>query len=556
MTRAALLVAATLLVPVLLHLSSADTAATSFDADVTVPYGVPDELVTTAVGTSSVDQIDVPFTVPMDAVNLVATLSWPNDGVTDLDLYLDGPHGESIGTQAATSNDPETGTVPVASAGAWTAHVNPFVSTGTTAHLHVEWTPATGGGPLATTILGQPFAGSAETFSLTAAPSGGTPPYADAWDLDGAGTFALDGASVQLGPLSPGEHNVTLRTTDAAGGVALATQELTVWSAAHDLSAICGGHDDWAYWTMEFNQTHGTCWMHEGHHTYFFGDAPYALRSIQGFAFSVEQQFAPSLDMRLTVETSMDGLHWTTVGYGQYKYLPDPNDPSTLPFPERQVVSLDIQGAGQVFRYLRIHEPPSLSQGLSGYLDHSQIHIAVDDASAPTKAHGGLHVTTRHTVQLSCEDDMMERFFDTHPCTFGGLDRYDSASFFQTYPLTANATLDGIGGSFTLAPFRADDFFDGTPLTTSEDTAAYVLTSTDGRAWTLQATIPAVYGVPTSFHVALDDANARFVRLFPQYHALFDDTVNNASLHHPRAFFLHSNVTLEGAVPVAHGSAG
>lgn len=518
------------------------------EKNVTIVLGVPDE----PAGVSE-DGKRVSFIVPTGYGTVTATLSWPDAASV---LYLDLQDSSSVTVASDRSGaSPLRATATAPTPGAWTAIIRPYSSTGTTAHLVVR---ALNTGALPTAYVGAaPYWESAvfgrlDAQKLRAFPSGGIPPYAVAWDADGDGIFEISGENATF-TFPGGDRNVSTKVTDGAGFETLVTTPIRVEPSIQRVTyGICGGATDFPLWTMEFSASRGTCWIHGGHHSYFMGDHAYALRELHGFAFDVEQQFAPSLPdpafitdplhRQLSVEVSLDGRSWTTVGSGQYGYV-TPADPTRDTY-ERQNVFFDIVASGQPFRFLRVHNPLSLSEGLSGYLDHTQLRFKVDDLGPVARPASG-----PATRSYSCDaSDNMEAFFATHPCWFGGIDRYDAASFYATYFLGENATLDRATGTFQLAPFRDDDFTAGTALASARFTKAYVQTSVDGRNWTTQATVNATYGVPQAFDLTLPHVDARFIRFFPEYHALFD---LNDSRHHPRAYFLQTDVTVTGLLPAA-----
>lgn len=523
------------------------------DTTLTIPAGVPDE----EAGVSE-DAKRVFVIVPPGYGALDATLTWPDAGST-LQLDLVDTAGQVRASDHGGAS-PERAVATQPERGAWTAIVRPYLSSGTTAHLVVR---ALNTSAMPDAFIGQaPYwngnhFGSADAQVMDAFPRGGTPPYVVAWDTADDGSYATVGTSATF-QFPIGEHVARARITDAGGyRVALATPVTVEPNATTVKWGICGGLDVFQLWAMEFSATHGTCWIHDGHHTYFLGDHLYAFKGAHGYAFDVEQQFAPSapdpdfvldpLHRQLVMEVSVDGTHWTPVGYGQYG-LAVPADSGSDSW-ERQKVFFEITGAGQPFRFLRVHDPLSLSQGLSGYLDHTQLRLEMDDLGAAPM--------TNETVAeraLSCDHgDNMEAFFATHPCWFGGIDRYDATSFYETYFLGDGATLDRVRGSFLLLPFRDDDWFSNDTIPNAEVAAAYLQTSVDGRNWTTQATVLAGYGVTQAFDVALPHVDARFVRFFPQYHKNFDlendPNCGCASEHHPKAYFVHTDVTVDGALP-------
>lgn len=304
------------------------------------------------------------------------------------------------------------------------------------------------------------------------------------------------------------------------------------------LKLRCGGDKATPYWAMEFTASKGTCWMHGGHHTYFFGDRTYRLVRATGMAFAVEQMFSPPTEVvpgspgttPVWLEASLDGRTWTPAGFAPYRLLTS-----------RQEVKFDI-GKGPEFRFLRVRAPRSAAQGLSGYVDHTSLDVVaapLGRVPTPKPALGF------RTAELTCEDDILEDFFAEHPCTFGGINRYDAPSFFHTYFLGDGVRLSQLSGRFRLGPWRTDD----TPAT--QDCKAFVQISVDGVRWTNVGTFDGSYGEDREFFVTLKNVPARFVRLFPDYHPRYDDTRTAAPLHHPKGFFLDSTLTVTGSLPRA-----
>ena len=108
-----------------------------FHEDVTVGIGVPDEPVTLQLfGPPSIDEVDVPFTLSTASLSVTATVSWADDGVTDIDFELRAPDGTLTGAQGQSSANPEIAT-EAGPAGGWTVQIYPFLTLGTTVHVHV-----------------------------------------------------------------------------------------------------------------------------------------------------------------------------------------------------------------------------------------------------------------------------------------------------------------------------------------------------------------------------------------------------------------------------------
>lgn len=210
--------------------------------------------------------------------------------------------------------------------------------------------------------------------------------------------------------------------------------------------------------SMEHEYLEKGCWGHLGMHTYFLGrDTVYDLQAGEGRVFSVEQQLSPPLEdprlqtdppqlfTPLPIETSLDGIEWTRVSEVDYKFIGLESGGTS----SRQEIFFEFEADGQPFQYLRVRQPLSAAQGLSGYLDASRLAINVteSDESPPALS----QASTR-----TCEKDIMEAVWDAHPCWFGGINRWDTPSFIHTYPL-GDATLDRVEGTATFAYWRPED---------------------------------------------------------------------------------------------------
>jgi hypothetical protein len=262
----------------------------------------------------------------------------------------------------------------------------------------------------------------------------------------------------------------------------------------------------------------GGCWGHLGHHTYDL-DGLHRVGAVSGSVFSVEEQFSPPTEgFVVLVEGSADGLAWTQLHAMPY-----------VATSERQSIAFSFDGAGFEARFVRIRQPRSAAQGLSGYLDASRFDAELSpvDATPATAAH-----------ELSCERDVMERFFDAHPCWFGGIDRYDAPSVFHTYPLGADRPLARVAGEVTFLPWRLDDYSSGSSRT---QIAGFVQVSADGVRWTDAGRIEGSYGTPIAFDLDTAGTTARFVRLVGEHHARF---ASDPALKHTRGMVLSSRLSL------------
>ncbi|MGB0653612.1 MAG: hypothetical protein ACPGQL_10480, partial [Thermoplasmatota archaeon] len=297
---------------------------------------------------------------------------------------------------------------------------------------------------------------------------------------------------------------------------------------------------------METEYAQSGCWAHFGHHTYFTGPEVRLLGEGTGRLFVVEQQLAPTLgianvtwepmelETMVPIEISLDGRTWTRVTNAQYLFLSVEQG-----LPTRQSIQVDFDGGDQPFRYLRAREPMSVTQGLSGYLDHSRFTIEAPVAATP--APGAL---TQGERSLSCQDDILEDIFSWHPCTFGFVHHWDAPSWFHTYPLGA-AELDRVSGTVTAGYFRPDDpgICCAQTLPGVLDGDLWLQTSVDGVSWTTRHVFPSTYGLATSFDVALPATEAAFIRLVSAPHPGF---YLHPALKHPEAYLVYSALELEG----------
>ncbi len=271
--------------------------------------------------------------------------------------------------------------------------------------------------------------------------------------------------------------------------------------------------------------TKGACWFHLGHHTYDMG-GPFRIGQVEGAVFSVEVQFSPPTELMmsqaaLAFESSIDGLDWNTVTHLPYNLRL-----------QRQQIDFSFDAGGIVARFLRIRQPRSAAQGLSGYLDSSRFDADLTPMPSPLSS-----PAAPGTIELSCAEDVMERFFDEHPCWFGGANRYDSPSVFHTYPISI-ASVSRIEGTATFLPWRTDDYTSGggsrTVLT------GYVQVSTDSRHWVTVLTMTGEYGRSIAFAAELGaPVEASFVRVVAEYsHAV----KQHPALKHVRGMLLDSSL--------------
>ncbi|MFP5225686.1 MAG: hypothetical protein ACLGH3_09095 [Actinomycetota bacterium] len=269
---------------------------------------------------------------------------------------------------------------------------------------------------------------------------------------------------------------------------------------------------------------YGPCWFHTGHHTYDLGGV-YAVDNLKGRVFSVEVQFSPPIEadasgITIVVEASLDGRNWEPIGTMPYAAL------ST-----RQDILFDLDTDGVLARYLRIRQPLSAAQGLSGYLDSSRFEASLRSATADP-----LPAWESDERELRCASDTMERIYPGHPCWFGGINRYDSPSVFHTYPLDGVQQVGQVEGVATFLPWRTDDYTqNGGNRRTLQ---AHLQSSVDGEDWTTVHTFTAEYGVPAGF-VTDEVGQAAYLRLVAEYHK---GVTTHPALKHVRGMLFDSTL--------------
>lgn len=305
--------------------------------------------------------------------------------------------------------------------------------------------------------------------------------------------------------------------------------------------------------SMEHTYLEQGCWGHVGIHHYFVGgDGAYTLHGGAGRLFSVEQQLSPPVEFAaprtsppqvvssMPVEVSLDGITWTRVADAGYRFAGLESGGTAT----RQEILFTFTAAGEPFRFIRVRQPLSAAQGLSGYLDASRMTLEVGDAGlvpAPV-------VTRQENAARNCSEHIMEAVWAAHPCWFGGINRWDTPSFFHTYPL-GDARLDRVEATVVFAYFRPED-----PGTCCGQTRSGILdgpvllqSSLDGEAWQTIATVEVGYGTPHTFAVdGLDGRESRFLRLVADKHPGY---WNHPALKHPEAYLLHSELILTGLLP-------
>lgn len=305
--------------------------------------------------------------------------------------------------------------------------------------------------------------------------------------------------------------------------------------------------------SMEHEYLEHRCWGHLGIHTYYAGtDTTYVLKGGSGTAFSVEQQLSPPLEdpgaeawppqvfTPLPIETSLDGIQWDAVASAEYKFAGLQQGGTSM----RQEMEFEFETEDEPeFRYLRIRQPLSSAQGLSGYIDYSEfvldVRIAEVQPQPPLVEQSGVH--------LSCLFDTMEAVWAGHPCWYGGINRWDAPSFFHTYPLE-HAVLDRVEGMALFAYWRPEDpgTCCGQTIPGMLDGPVFLQSSLDGVHWGDLATFNATYGVPLEFSVDLDGHETRFLRLVSDKHPGYWE---HPALKRPEAYLLHSELVLDGWLP-------
>lgn len=532
----------------------AEHLAEPVDETLLLGAGLPDELVG-ASGLADQQTRDVAFSVPAEADRVVARLSWENPSINDLDLVLLDPDGEeATGNQGRSAGHPELVRHADPIEGEWTARIEPWLSTPEQAHLEV-YVLDTVELPSAK-IVGPSLFGVEDTVVANGSSS---PAEATAsWDTDADGLFDDGtGDGVEIGVREPGEHLVRYQVTDAQGFRDLVNVSLEVTDAAeHALSFRCRDKPHWGLHSMEYSWSLGTCWMHGGHHTYTLEDTVEIVGG-QGRLFSVEQQFSPPTEYEeapfktpLALEVSTDGVSWERLDAAEYRFLEDPREGS-IGFLTRQAVHFSFETEPTPAEMFRVHQPRSAAQGLSGFIDASRGYLLANDTDA-----GPPQAPPEGSLELSCQEDLMEAFFAEHPCWYGGINRYDAASFFHTYHPGEGTMVDRVEASVAVGPWRTDDWFRPITFQVEEQvnqttqTRVHLQASPDGQAWSTIATHVVPFGQETTFATELaEPAPASFLRLVTDHHPLSEEYRSSAPLHHPEAYFLHSELAIDVTSP-------
>jgi hypothetical protein len=299
------------------------------------------------------------------------------------------------------------------------------------------------------------------------------------------------------------------------------------------------------------------CWQHLGMHHYFVGrDVVYRLHAGTGFIGGKEQILSPKVEYTATppppnqltqahwfLETSLDGLVWKKLANVQFQYL-NANNAN---------VAFTVADPGESFRFFRVRNPMSATHGLSGYEDGNfwTLHVSVQGpAPAPP--------LVPQTVEKSCERDILEMVYDSHPCWFGGKHYYDAASWFHHYFL-GQAHLTRVQGSVVALYWRAADVGQvvnaiGVEGITSPLTGTLIVqASNDSVQWTTVGTKTIVYGIPNEFDFPLAGGlDAKFVRVSTDRQAHWKATNcwhECAPEHHNEGYLMDSRLTLTGLLP-------
>ncbi len=290
-----------------------------------------------------------------------------------------------------------------------------------------------------------------------------------------------------------------------------------------------------------------SCWGHVGHHTYLLPD-PVVVHAVAGHVFAVEVTgTAVAGASVVTLQSSLDGLDWTELGH--VPYVSDDDDRNDLVF--------DIATSPTTVRFVRIAMPPSIHDGLAGYLDHTNLTLT---ATRPTVPVAPLQAPATH----QCGSSVLEDFFPEHPCWFGGRDAvdeaaggepsgvhssivgsqssyYDSPSFLHTYVVAGavgafEATLRVQLWRAQQTPLCTVTYQEAPPVTPSVRAEA----SPDGVQWTTVAEAPGSYSDEVRLEGTIPPGMA--LLRFGTGAAAGDQV----GCHHPAAFLLESGFVLAG----------
>lgn len=312
------------------------------------------------------------------------------------------------------------------------------------------------------------------------------------------------------------------------------------------------------------------CWGHVGLHQYFFGHEKRLLLhggrgrpNYPGILVTEIDQSVPqdplldpnpadprvTVDAPILIETSMDGLSWTTVREVPYRSLrldPTGSNPTDTGGGRQNLSDFPFElGAPAEFRFLRIVGPASHAGGLAGYIDSTNLELTVSEVALITPQALAAEASTR---TLHCATDILEDLFPDHPCTFGGANHWDAPSFFHTYFL-GEAEIRKVRAVVNLLPFRPHDSGQGAAGTIAGKLS--VQASLDGTLWTNVSTpqdAAVEYGEDATlvYDVPPELGRVRFLRLAPELHPRYADVQSCAACHRPEAYFRSSEVTVDG----------
>lgn len=306
-------------------------------------------------------------------------------------------------------------------------------------------------------------------------------------------------------------------------------------------------------------QVFGGCWAHYSVYQWFLGtDHELTLKGGKIRIDYTENAMAPSPEALPLIEVSSDGRGWSPV-------LATVSVPAVGIQVECCELTYDatLVAQDQSFRFLRVHGPLSATGGLGGYIDYAYgtLSFTVGDP-APTLP----SATPETTLPLSCLTDIMEAVYPAHPCSYGGVDDYDSTSGLATYFL-GDARISKVSGAVTMDIFRkaingveADYLLSGT-------TNVSVQIGVDGVNWTEIGKLHDVsylQSTPFSFPAPAADTPAKFVRLAAEKHHHFNDYYDdkngdgkidraNQQLRRTESYFVLDHVDLDGKFMVASG---
>lgn len=305
----------------------------------------------------------------------------------------------------------------------------------------------------------------------------------------------------------------------------------------------------------------GGCWGHYSVFQWFLGETQlYTLNSADLKVYWVEAEASPPAGVP-QVEVSRDSITWhllvptLVTNAGTY-------DGGELNVPGVQY-HMKFGAESDTFRFLRIRGPASATQGLAGFVDFARGRVDLVPAGSVPSAPMPLPTTTR-----SCATDLMEDLYLAHPCWYGGVNDYDSASALHTYFLGA-ANVLAVHGTVEAQVYRhfinplGEVDLGAARLGLDDNTLAAghtnvtIQISPNGRDWQNVCKFSANYLESTSIpsSCALPSKTpAMFVRLAAQKHPRYDDFYNgythgtgpNAAYHRTESYLMDSSLSLDG----------